>query len=291
MLFETPTDGNRVPGRSYEASRFSSFHDFELAVLADQGDRIEERVVPEQALWGARDGGSVTVEGAGLPFRVQVHHWLDHCRVLPKGPMVNTTMPVVDGAFLRAERWEAGESPKSEQEFAGCYVRVFPNDAAADAPRIEGVLWSFPRFPHDENRYPFTFTVAGRRYGLDLRHVVHDVPFTVRLDRFVKEDHPGTMSPKEFRSFVTVTQDGQQQEAQIFMNNPLRRGGYVAYQSGWGPQPRGGPPWYTGLEVSYNPSDIWPAIACFVIAAGLLLHFAMKLLRFLGSSTRTSLQS
>ena len=55
------------------------------------------------------------------------------------------------------------------------------------------------------------------------------------------------------------------------------RDGYVAYQSGWGPQPMGGPPWYTGLEVSYNPSDVWPTIACFVIAFGLLWHFLAKL--------------
>jgi hypothetical protein len=163
------------------------------------------------------------------------------------------------------------------------------------AQRIDGILWGLSLQPDDERRYPFTFTVAGQRYGLDLRHVVYDLPFAIRLDRFVKEDHPGTLSPKEFRSFVSVLHGGQAQEAQVFMNNPVRRDGYVAYQSGWGPQingvPNGGPPWYTGLEISYNPSDIWPALACFVIAFGMLLHFSMKLGRFLGSSTRRSLQS
>lgn len=292
LLYETPADGNRVPGRVYQSSRFVSFHDFELALLVDRGDRIEERVVPESVLWRARDDGSVTLRAAGLPFTVQVHHFVDHARALPKGPMAQTTMPVVDGAFLRRESWAPGEQPKSEAEIAGCYVTIFPEAGGGEGPaRIDAILWGNPWQPSDENRYPFTFTVHGQRYGLDLRHVVYDLPFSVRLDRFQKLDHPGTMMPRDFRSFVSVIADGQVQEAQIFMNNPLRRDGYVAYQSGWGPQPMGGPPWYSGLEVAYNPSDIWPALACGVIALGLLLHFGAKLWRFLQSSTRRSLQS
>jgi hypothetical protein len=293
MLYETPASPEqRLEGRSYQASRFSSFHDFELALLTDKGDRIEERVVPEQQLWAARDRGHVVLRAPELPFTVRVHHWIDHSRAVPKGPMLQAENPVVDGAFLRQDRWEKGAEAKSEHEYAGCYVSVQPEPetpGAAPPPVIDGILWGFPRQPFDENRYPFTFEVRGQRYGLDLRHVTHDLPFAVRLDKFVKLDHPGTRSPREFRSFVTVTDGEQQQQAQIFMNNPLRRDGYVAYQSGWGPQPMGGPPWYTGLEVSYNPSDVWPTIACFVIAFGLLLHFLAKLWRFLHSSTRASL--
>ena len=292
-IFETPREASgRVEGRAYESSRFVSFHDFELALLVDHGDTIEERVVPEQQLWGARDQGSVAVRGEGLPFTVQVHHWVDNAQVLPKGPMVQTRMPVVDGAYVETRLWRPGEEVKSEQEYAACYVTVHPDPdpQAEDKPaRIEGILWGFPRLPFDERRYPFTFTVRGQRYGLDLRHVVYDLPFAVRLDRFVKEDHPGTRAPREFRSYVTVTEGEQQQQAQIFMNNPVRRDGFVAYQSGWGPQPMGGPPWYTGLEVSYNPSDVWPTIGCFVIAIGLLWHFLAKLSRFLRSSTRATL--
>jgi len=77
------------------------------------------------------------------------------------------------------------------------------------------------------------------------------------------------------------------------MTCALRRDGYVLFQSGWGPQGPGGqplgPPWYSVFEVAANPSDTWPKIACWVIAGGLLIHFAMKLWRFLSSSTRTAL--
>ncbi|MBX3462515.1 MAG: cytochrome c biogenesis protein ResB [Planctomycetes bacterium] len=284
-LYETPRDGGSSPNRAYESSRFVSFHDFELALLADRGDTIEERVVPERQLHAARGDGSVRLRPDGLPFEVQVHRWHDFCRAVPKGLMVQSTSPVVDGAFLMPQSWSAGEQPRSEQEIAGCYVTVYGDDGE----RIEGILWGLPRLPHDRHRYPFTFTIRGQRYGLDLRHVVFDLPFGLRLDRFQKLDHPGTMSPKDFRSFVSVLEDGQAREAQIFMNNPLRKDGYVVYQTNWGPQPMGGPPWYSVFEVSYNPSDFWPTLACFVIFFGLLVHFVGKLVRFLDSSTRSSL--
>jgi hypothetical protein len=290
-LYEQPTAGDRDPLRAYELSRFVSFHDFELAVLEHRGDQIVERVVPESELWGARGSGSVTIRGAGLPFTLQVHHWLDDCRTLPKEQAVQAVLPVIEGVFLSPVKVRQGEQPKSEMERAGCYVTIFPDGG----DRIETMLWGFPRYPDDQNRYPFVFQVAGVRYGLDLRHVVHDLPFALRLDRFQKVDHPGTLTPKDFRSYVSVVDGGQVSEAQIFMNNPLRKDDFVVYQTSWGPQvngvPRGGPPWFSVFEVSYNPSDVWPALACGVIALGLLWHFLAKLSRFLRSSARTSLQS
>jgi len=287
-VFETPADGNVHPQRQYVTSRYSSAHDDELALLIDRGDTIEERVVPEHELWGARRG-VVALTGDGLPFRMQVHHWIDHSRALPKGPMVKTLMPVVDGIYLESVPWPPGVQPMSEAELSGCYVTIHAEGQAA----IEAILRSRRDEHFDKSRYPFSFEVRGQRYGLELRRVARDLPFTVRLDKFQKRDHPGTISPMDFRSFVTVDDGRSQQEAQIFMNYPLRRDGYVLFQSGWGPQGPGGqplgPPWYSVFEVADNPSDTWPKIACWVIAAGLLLHFAMKLWRFLSSSSRTAL--
>lgn len=286
-LFETPKDPSQVLDRRvYQSSRFVSFHDFELALLVDKGDTIEERVIPEAQLWGARGDGSVTLRAEGLPFTVQVSHWIDNSQVLPKGPMVRTTMPVVDGAFLQPVTPQPGVQPKSEGEFAGCYVKVFEGGSVA----AEGIVYGMPRMPMDKARYPFTFKIKDQRYGLDLRHVVYDLPFAMRLDKFQKLDHPGTMSPRDFRSFVSVLGGAADQSAEVFMNNPLRKDGYVIYQTSWGPSV-GGPPFFSVFEVSYNPSDIWPAVACIVIWIGLTVHFLLKLFRFLHSSTRTSLQN
>lgn len=262
-----------------------SFHDYELALIRSDGEQFFERTVPESALQGARNG-TVVLRGEGLPFEVRVHHWLDNCRPTPKGPMFDAPTPVVgDGAgpgvFLRPME------PHMEREAnqPGCYVTVVENDGGTTH---EGILYGLELRPHDHVRYPFTFEVGGTTWGLDLRRVVWDLPFAVRLDRFQKEDHPGTMTPRDFSSFVTVQEPGgAERKVHIFMNQPLRKDGYVFFQTNWGPQPGSGmrgPPFWSVFEVADNPSDAWPKYASYVILIGLLWHFVQKLLRHLRSS-------
>lgn len=281
-LYEAPTGGGDGSDRLYESSAFVSFHDYELALLRDLGDTVEERTVPESVLVGARDG-VVALSAEGLPFTVSVHHWLDNCRPSGKGPMVQALTPVVDGVFLR----EQAIAKEREANIAGCYVTV----TTRTGERLESPLLGADMRPFSRTRLPFTFSVEGQRYALDLRRVVYDLPFEVRLDRFSKLDHPGTMMARDFRSFVTVREERGERQQQIYMNNPLRKDGFVLYQTNWGPQQGGGPPFYSVFEVSSNPSDMWPAIACGVIALGLLWHFLAKLWRFLNSVSREGLMS
>jgi len=289
-LYESPQSGAGVSTRSYESSRFISFHDYELALLKDDGEMIEERIVPESELVRARYE-TVTLKAEGLPFTVQVHNFLDNCRPMPKGPMSRATTPVIDsgdgspGVFLQPIKVNSERANNS----AGAYVRVMVDGNK----HAEGIVYGLEMSPRERRRFPFTFEVDGQRYGIDLRKVIYDLPFSVRLERFVKRDHPGTMTAADYRSFVTVIDDGQEREAQIYMNTPLRKDDFVVYQTSWGPQingrPAGGPPWYSVFEVSKNPSDQWPMYACFVIGIGLFVHMLMKLIRFLQSSTRTTL--
>jgi len=287
-LFEEPASGARDPSRLYETSTFVSFHDYELALIRDDGDTVEERVVAESGLLAAADG-TVTVRGEGLPFVVQVHHWMERCDPQAKGPMVRTTAPIIEdpsggpGVFLR----ELEPMPERGANTAGAYVTVLANDGQ----RFDGIVYGAEMRPYQRQRFPFTFELDGQRWGLDLRRVVYDLPFHVRLNRFVKRDHPGTLTAADYRSFVEIPEDGDR-VVQIYMNTPLRKDGFVMYQTSWGPQiggrPDGGPPWYSVFEVAENPSDKWPEYSCWVIAIGLLIHFSMKLTRFLGSSTRRS---
>ncbi|HEB54567.1 MAG TPA: hypothetical protein ENI87_15050 [bacterium] len=297
-LFEEPADGAaRVPERVYATSTSVSFHDYELALLVDRGGEIEERTVPESTLWGARGDGRVTLAAEGLPFVVEVHDWFDNCDAVLKGPMVQTPAPVLDnrdggpGVCLLPRP----VATQREANTAGCYVDVVP----AAGARMQGLLRAergdsmTTRLPYDGRRFPFVFEVDGVRYGLDLRRVHYDLPFGLRLKRFVKTDHPGTMTAADYRSTVLVEDGGTSREVQIFMNNPLRKDGYTVYQTSWGPQMSGRPigngPWYSAFEVSRNPSDQWPLYACIWIAIGLLWHFLAKLFRFLNSSAREAL--
>lgn len=260
--------------RVHEASTFVSFHDYELALLRELPGAVEERIVGEGELADARHR-IVQVSAAGLPFVVEIFGWLDNCR-----PVL---APSADGTGLR----QVANQREREANLAGCRVRVLTNDGK----KFEGVLFGAELRPETALRAPFTFVVGEQRWGLDLRRVVYDLPFSVRLDEFRKADHPGTTMARDFRSFVTVREGDVTRSQQIYMNNPLRKDGFTLFQTNWGPQQGGGPPWYSVFEVSHNPSDWWPVIAVFVIGLGFLLHFVMKLFRFLGSSTREALRA
>jgi len=285
-LLPAPKNGEAVGERVVESASFVSFHDHELALLKDAGAVIEERTVPEAVLARAGGDDTVVLRTAGVPFTVTVSHWLPNCAARPKGPMFEAETPVLDGVFLR----RVDPSMQREQDLAGCYVTVLTEAGE----RHEAILTANDRRPLSASRVPFTFTVAGQRWGLDLRRVIHDLPFRVRLDEFKKVDHPGTTMARDFRSFVTVSEGAGERSAQIFMNTPLRKDGFVLYQSSFGQvgaAANGEPVFYTSLEVANNPSDQWPMIACFVIGIGLLVHFVTKLWLFLDSSTRKALQS
>lgn len=268
-------------------SSMVSFHDFELALLRRQGEDYTERVVSAEALQRAAGGQVVAIDDPNLPFTLTFDHWLENCEPTQKGPMFDAPTPVVTdargtGVFL-APRALAKER---EQNQSGCYVTV---EDRASGKQQRGILWGADFRPYEERRAPFTFVAGGQTYGLDLRRVTWDLPFAVRLDRFQKTDHPGTPTPADFSSWVTVQADGRDTPFHIYMNHPLRRDGYVFFQTNWGPQPgpdgrKRGPPWYSVFEVAKNPSDLWPELASYVILAGLVLHFLTKLVRYLHSS-------
>ena len=126
--------------------------------------------------------------------------------------------------------------------------------------------------------------IEDRIYEIELRRETFDLPFEIKLLDFTREVHPGTKTPRVFSSEVVVRRGTDEQRALISMNEPLRRDGHVLYQTNWGPQQaweieRGVPP-YSVLAVSKNTSDQWPRWSCYTIAAGLIIHFLLKLIRF-----------
>jgi hypothetical protein len=271
----------------YEGAKTStmvSLHDFELALLRKDGAEIVERTLPEAALTGMP-----TIDDPGLPFVLRIHDWMESCGPELKVSELDVDVPVVidpsgDSVYLSRR----SVSPNREESIAGCYVTV--RDRATGVEKT-GILWGADFRPRFEQRAPFTFESGGTTWGLDLRRVTWDLPFAVRLDKFQKTDHPGTMTPRDFSSWVTVFDDDVEQQFHIYMNHPLRREGHVFFQTNWGPQPNSGlrgPPWYSVFEVASNPSDYWPEAASYVILAGLLLHFVTKLFRYLRSSNRAA---
>ena len=140
---------------------------------------------------------------------------------------------------------------EEERDFRGVYVAAVTGGGSQVE---ETFLWG--RRP-----IPWTVEAGGRSWAVLLRRKAHSMPFSLRLEKFTKEDHPGMTMARSFSSDVTkIFPDGSEEAVHIRMNEPLRDGGLVIYQASYGPQQgQPGEP-YSVLAVSRNPSDRMPWI-------------------------------
>jgi hypothetical protein len=268
-------DGHVTLYEGQSASTFQSYYRWELAISEDLGNgRARERVVPQEDFSDALSGAPVTLRAAGLPFALELEHFLPNCSPLPKGPMFDVELPVVDGFFLQAHP----KDKEAERNIAGLYATA----VGADGRRQQGILWG-------AMAAPWTVSTPEGRFAVELRKERYPMPFTVRLEDFTKLDHPGTDMARAFSSDVTVIEGQTSRPVRIEMNHPLRDGGLVLFQASWGPAGAPpGTPLFSTLSVVRNPADHWPLYSCIVIAAGLLLHFTRKLARYVRVEARNA---
>ena len=126
-------------------------------------------------------------------------------------------------------------------------------------------------------------TVDGNAYRLMLRNKRVYKPYTIKLNEFEHGIYPGTNPPipKDFASEVTATHNetGDNNDVRIWMNNPLRYEGDSLYQHQVLLGDSG-----TVLQVVRNPGRIIPYLSCIMITLGMLIHFLIKLRKWLQRS-------
>lgn len=279
-LYEPVRDAKGSVVRAGEQSdEFESYFLWEVVIWdATQKGPVQEYLIPDEQLTDLVDGRSRTFTSPALPFDVELSGFLRNCRPMPKGPMWEAASPVVDGYALM----QTPDATEAEQNLAGLTVRLRERGGGATH---EDLLWGF------EN-HPVTFTAGGKPWAVSLRHTRYSMPFTIRLEDFRKEDHPGMTMARSFESDVTKIEGGSEQKVRIQMNEPLRHGGLVLFQASWGPSnARPGDRLFSTFSVVRNPSDYWPLYSCIVIGVGLLLIFVPKLLKFVRAQAKSRSQA
>jgi hypothetical protein len=262
-------DGHVTLYEGEKRDHFESWYRWELAVDEDTGDmgagRVREFVVPDEHIVEARDH-SVRVSAPDLPFAIEIERSWRNCR--PESPMPPHTSAATGPVVQLVER---PPEAQAEADIAGAQLSIVDG---ATGMRRAALVWGA------ESR-PFTFVADGRRWAVTLRKERYPLPFTLGLQKFTKEDHPRSDMPRAFASDVEIGQGSTTRDVRISMNQPLRDSGLVVYQASWGPSNAApGQRLFSTFAVVRNPADRGPLYACLVIAAGLLFHFARKLVRF-----------
>ena len=132
---------------------------------------------------------------------------------------------------------------------------------------------------------PQAVEVDGRKHLLVMRLARYYKPFSVSLIEARHDKYKGTEIPRNFSSRVRVQNatTGEDREVLIFMNNPLRYGGFTFYQyqmaADEAARMAGQKPTST-LQVVRNPGWLVPYIACILVSAGLSWQFLAHLIGF-----------
>jgi hypothetical protein len=252
----------------------SSYHEWELAVI-DYGPArpaagsAAEYVIDLADLTAYADAKPHPIQSAGLPFALSIDALWRNARVMPKGPMFAAPTPVVNGFFVQP----LPVAQENERNLPALYIQI----AAPGTPPQSAILWG-------ASDLPYHFTTAGHDWALLLRHRSWQIPFAIELMKFTRTLHPGTDMAKSFESDVHRIEAGQSTPVTIRMNEPLRYGGFTFFQASFAEDAQAAGGYTSTFAVVKNPADQWPLYACIVITAGMLLHFALKLLGYLGNA-------
>ena len=267
------------------ATHYQSYKEWEVVVreLLPTEDQMglmkgDEWVVEEDVFRGLEGSDVAVLTSPDLPFDVHLSNFVLNARVLPEGPNWSSPYPTIDGFGVMAVKADK----EVEFNLAAIYANVVPKGAMKGFVGNQAILWA-------AERAPFTTAVDERLFAIEIQKRRHEMPFRLELVDFHKEEHPRTNMAAVFSSDVLRVdrETGEKTPYHIAMNEPLREDGVVAFQSKWGP-PDGGPNarLYSIFAVVRNPSDKWPEIACWVIAAGMLITFGQRLIGFLSRQVR-----
>lgn len=264
-----------------ETKSYSESHrKTELAIVEMTGDNSRVTVIADTVLQKRGE-----IHFPELPFTLRVKEWsansqpqfnrrdgLTFKRSATSAKLDEMNFPVI-AIEIHANGTSLFETTVSsylcDQRAAGSIEKWLRNEFGIDPTPI----MVQPQFTHDGKTYQFSLRPA-RYYKFN----GGSMPHTLTLLDFRHDLYPGTTTAKNFSSLVRVTnpQTGEEREALIQMNSPLRHGGEAYYQGSFDPENDR----VTILQVVRNPVWLAPYISCLLIAAGLLVHFFMGLVSF-----------
>lgn len=282
------TDGYMALYPGMTSNRVESYREWQLEIvpLSKDGKAEKAWIYPAALLETMQPDEQRVIHAEALPFDVVINGYSKNATPIPtSAPMAaGVTGKEIDGFKLSPQK----ASKEAEQNLPGCFVEFRPRDGGQP---VEAMLWAGSyKFDPREKPMPFTFTIGDQLYGALLVKKSWTVPFSVRLDQFIFERHPGVMTARNYESRVTRLEEGRPEKAlEIKMNEPMRHGGFTFFQESFGPsgsQP--GDEMFSQFAVANNPADQWPLWSLVVTGAGLGLHFVVMLISFVTRSFKNS---
>ena len=239
----------------------------ELAIVNPSDAATDDVVVVP----GKRLRRAGLIQDAALPFDVEVHQYMVNSALVNAGPSNPATKGDGLGAMAVEKPEVSGADSEQPEDLASAYVTLKKKGSGESLGTFLVSRWLNLRPPQQ-------VTVDGKTYDLELRRERTYKPYTIYLKKFTHDVYPGTEIPKDFASEIRLVDPGagEEIEAKIWMNHPLRYAGETFYQHSVLGEDSG-----TVLQVVRNPGWLLPYVSCFLVALGMIVHFGIKLVQFL----------
>lgn len=280
---------------------------YELAFISDVDADTEEVVaIPETLL---AQGGELKHER--LPFTVRVKSYWRNSDPSFRAPKAANAPPLTTNGVARYFDFKQDEEthkmdaknvptalielPGSEGSFGAWVVSGW----AGDEGMVSAVRRSFERQLGPDMAASMASCLSepqavqgdGRKFTFTLRPARVYKPFSMTLLQTTHTVYRGTKSasnpegiPKDFRSRIRIanSRTGEDREAEIYMNSPLRYEGLTFYQYQMDREEvsQGGRG-ISVLQVVRNPSWLTPYVGCGLVGGGLVIQFMMHLVGFI----------
>ncbi len=121
---------------------------------------------------------------------------------------------------------------------------------------------------------PIALMIKGQKYSFFLGNQSLKLPYELNLSRFKMDTDPGTNNPASYESFVNVFDKDGVEKAHIFMNNPLKKGGFTLYQASYFQDDDGN--YGSVLSVNFDPGRFWKYLGSLLIVLGSAWHFYIR---------------
>ena len=214
-----------------------------------------------------------------LPFDLELGGYLENAVAIANSEGAPSNHEIIARNYYLTAKHKTVPPEPAEQYSAGCYARVVNRGGSKSEPFI--LLGGAYQ--------PFSWREGDRVFTIEMRKRVWPMPFTVKLDKFIADFHPGTSVAAKFSSDITRLERGGSSSMTISMNNPMRYEGLTFFQASYGSS--GEPPhqkMYSVFEIVKNPADQWPKWSLCIVAFGMFVTFMIKLTSFLAASSRKS---
>ncbi|MFL5328851.1 MAG: cytochrome c biogenesis protein CcsA [Gemmataceae bacterium] len=253
---------------------------WELAfTAASDGATRKDILIPHSRLQTG-----VRIKAAELPVDVEVAEFAKNSTIYVTESTDADTIQTQDGRRfgVRFQVDEAaGVDPEAGEDIPSARVRFFKKGTNEEIAAGLLSAWFDRNTTRRLNAQPMpprSLDAEGQTWYVALRPKREYKPYSLRLIEFRHESYIGTDTPKNFSSLVHLSdaERGEDRDVLIYMNSPLRYEGETFFQAGYLPGDTG-----TILQVVRNPGWLLPYISCIVVAAGMVVHFGMRLVKFL----------